>query len=323
MIDTTLESNLNQKYLESLSALRARLNGKILGKGPVIDLALTVLLAGGHLLLEDVPGVGKTTLARQLASAFDGDFKRIQFTSDLLPMDVIGVHVYRRSSETFEFNKGPIFANFVLADEINRAAPKTQSSLLQAMNESEISIDRETHSLPTPFMVIATQNPMSFEGTYPLPESQLDRFMMTLRMGYPDRSAERQLLTSTQTVNEEMAPPIMTLAMLAELQSAAQEVHCDEAVLDYLQDIVEATRTRADLKIGVSPRGTLTLLRAARAHALLNGRAFVIPHDIKTLVIPCLAHRITPESRYANQEQGQQAATLILSALLSELIVPT
>ena len=323
MIDTTPGSKLNERHAHLLRNLRTRLNEKILGKSTVIDLALTTLLAGGHLLLEDVPGVGKTTLARHLAGAFEGDFKRIQFTSDLLPMDVIGVHVYRRSAEAFEFNKGPVFANFVLADEINRAAPKTQSSLLQAMNENEISIDRETHSLPTPFMVIATQNPMSFEGTYPLPESQLDRFMMTLHIGYPDRSAERRLLTMSGTRDENLLPPIMTLDDLSQMQKATQAVHCDESVLDYLQDIVDATRARSDLKIGVSPRGALTLLRASRAHAFLDGRAFVTPHDVKTLVIPCLAHRITTESRYANQEQGQQAAELILSALLSELVVPT
>jgi MoxR-like ATPase len=322
LIDTLFGSKLNEDHAHLLRSLRTRLNEKILGKSAVIDLALTTLLAGGHLLLEDVPGVGKTTLARQLAGAFDGDFKRIQFTSDLLPMDVIGVHVYRRSAEIFEFNKGPVFANFVLADEINRAAPKTQSSLLQAMNENEISIDRETHPLPNPFMVIATQNPMSFEGTYPLPESQLDRFMMTLHIGYPDRSSERRLLTSSGPVDETVAPPTMTLDALSQMQSAAQAVHCDESVLDYLQDIVDATRNRSDLKIGVSPRGALTLLRAARAHAFLNGRAFVTPNDVKSLVVPCLAHRITTESRYANQEQGQQAAELILSALLSELVVP-
>ena len=323
MIEASLRSNVDSKPLELLQALRARLNRKILGKSGVIDLSITTLIAGGHLLLEDVPGVGKTTLARQIAASFDGDFKRIQFTSDLLPMDVIGVQVYQRSSETFEFSHGPVFANFVLADEINRAAPKTQSSLLQAMNEREISVDRHTHPLPQPFMVIATQNPMSFEGTHPLPESQLDRFMMTLRMGYPDRSAERELLLSGGAIDEELEPPIMTLDTLRALQSAARDVHCDESVLSYLQDIIDATRTRPDLRLGVSPRGALTLLSAARAHALLHKRDFVTPHDVKTLVLPCLAHRVATESRYANQEQGQEAASLILSSLVNELVVPT
>ncbi len=323
MIETALRSNLKADVTESLDGLRTRLNDNILGKSTIIDLSLTTLIAGGHLLLEDVPGVGKTTLARHIAGAFNGDFQRIQFTSDLLPMDVIGVQVYQRSTESFEFNRGPIFANFLLADEINRAAPKTQSSLLQAMNEREVSVDRQTHPLPEPFMVIATQNPMSFEGTYPLPESQLDRFMMTLKMGYPNRDAERQLLVRGHKQDETITPPIMTIEMLRTVQQAAHDVHCDESILGYIQDIVDATRTRADLKLGVSPRGALTLLRAARAHALLNQRNYVTPHDVKTLVIPCLAHRISPESRYSTQEQSQQAASLILASLLNDVVVPT
>jgi MoxR-like ATPase len=323
VIETPIRSNPKPDVTESLDALRTRLNENILGKSTIIDLALTTLIAGGHLLLEDVPGVGKTTLARQIAGAFDGDFQRIQFTSDLLPMDVIGVQVYQRSTETFEFNQGPVFANFLLADEINRAAPKTQSSLLQAMNEREVSVDRQTHQLPDPFMVIATQNPMSFEGTHPLPESQLDRFMMTLKMGYPNRDAERQLLLRGDNRRESIAPPTMTIKMLTTAQQAAHDIHCDESVLGYIQDIVDATRTRADLKLGVSPRGALTLLRAAKAHALLNLRTYVTPHDVKTLVIPCLAHRVLSEARYSTQEQGQQAASLILAALLNELVVPT
>lgn len=323
MIESSLKSDLKADVSESLSALRTRLNENILGKSAVIDLALTTLIAGGHLLVEDVPGVGKTTLARHIAAAFDGAFQRIQFTSDLLPMDVIGVQVYQRSSESFQFNQGPVFTNFLLADEINRAAPKTQSSLLQAMNERAVSVDRQTHRLPDPFMVIATQNPMSFEGTYPLPESQLDRFMMTLKMGYPNREAERQLLQRGASQSDPIAPPIIAVETLRSIQQTAQTVHCDESVLGYIQDIVDATRSRADLKLGVSPRGALTLLRAAKAHALLYERNYVTPHDVKTLVVPCLAHRVSPESRYSTQEQGQQAASLILEALLNELTVPT
>ena len=239
MSTPTLLSKPNTDHAAVLKSLRERLNSLILGKSEVIDLALTTLLGGGHLLLEDVPGVGKTTLARELAGSFAGEYQRIQFTSDLLPMDVIGVQVYKKSVEQFEFTPGPIFANFVLADEINRAAPKTQSCLLQAMNEREISVDRSTHTLPTPFMVIATQNPRSFEGTFALPESQLDRFMMAIEMGYPDREAERQLLANTQRAARHVDAPIIPLETLVELQTRVDDVHCDDDVLTYLQDIVE------------------------------------------------------------------------------------
>ncbi|MGB0648272.1 MAG: AAA family ATPase [Bradymonadia bacterium] len=323
MSKPTLLTKPDSEQASVLRSLRERLNSLILGKAEVIDLALTTLLGGGHLLLEDVPGVGKTTLARQLAGAFTGQYQRIQFTSDLLPMDVIGIQVYKKSVEQFEFTPGPIFANFVLADEINRAAPKTQSCLLQAMNEREVSVDRSTHALPKPFMVIATQNPLSFEGTFALPESQLDRFMMAIEMGYPDREAERQLLAHKSMTDRSVDAPIVSLETLIELQAQVEEVHCDEDVLSYLQDIVDGTRTRNELKIGVSPRGALTLLKASKAHALLQERTYVTPHDIKRLVIPCLAHRVTPAASHSNQGHARTQSAHILSALLSELVVPT
>ena len=238
-------------------------------------------------------------------------------------MDVIGVQVYQRSNEAFEFMKGPVFTNFLLADEINRAAPKTQSSLLQAMSESQVTVDRKTIQLPQPFMVIATQNPMSFEGTYPLPESQLDRFMMTVRIGYPNREAERELLSSGAQTAAELSEPVMPLETLVELQDQVQQVHCDDDLLTYLQDIIEATRQSTDLSLGVSPRGALTLLHAARAKALLNRRNFVIPDDIKALVGPCLAHRVVSSRRQRNHGQSFEDNALILSSILTGVRVPT
>ena len=323
MNDAVPPPSILAENAQPLNALRTRLNQKLLGKSEIVEAALTTLLAGGNLLLEDVPGVGKTTLAKHLAAAFTGTFQRIQFTSDILPMDVIGVQVYQRSTEKFDFKRGPVFANFLLADEINRAAPKTQSSLLQAMSEQRVTVDRETIALPTPFMVVATQNPASFEGTYPLPESQLDRFMMTLRIGYPNREAERQLLTNGPTPSTDLDEPVMSLENLVQLQERVTTVHCDGDLLTYVQDIIESTRESPELALGVSPRGALTLLRAARARALLNDRAFMVPDDIKALVGPCLAHRVVSARAQRNRGQSFEDNALILSSILSTIPVPS
>ncbi|MGH9705571.1 MAG: AAA family ATPase, partial [Candidatus Acidiferrales bacterium] len=248
------------------------------GKPEVIQLALTTLLARGHLLIEDVPGVGKTTLAQALARSFQCSFQRIQFTSDLLPSDVIGVSVYNPAANAFEFKPGPIFANIIVADEINRTTPKTQSALLEAMSESQITVDNRTHALPRPFLVLATQNPIEHHGTYPLPESQLDRFLMRIRMGYPSRESEKEIIRnhSAQSTPDGL-PPMMDAATVLEMQEAASRVKVDESLIDYSLEIVERTRQSEQLSLGVSPRGAVMLHRAAQARAFLEGRDYCLP----------------------------------------------
>ena len=283
---------------ERIAALRANLERVIRGKRQVIDLAISALLARGHLLIEDVPGVGKTTLAHGLAKSINCSFQRIQFTSDLLPSDVIGVTVYNQAAHSFEFRPGPLFANIVLADEINRATPKTQSALLEAMNDRQVSIDKDTHKLPSPFMLLATQNPMEFSGTFPLPESQLDRFTMCLKMGYPDIDDERmiiQSLNSPQLMNS--LGPVLSTGEVESLQGLAEKVRVDEDLVGYILAISRATRTHKGIRLGVSPRATMTIYRAAQAFALASGRDYCIPDDIKYLCAPVFAHRIMPAGK--------------------------
>jgi MoxR-like ATPase len=263
----------------------------LVGKPEVIRLAVIGLLARGHLLIEDVPGVGKTTLAAALARSIGGGFQRIQFTSDMLPSDILGVTVYQPDRGEFVFKPGPLFTNIVLADEINRTTPKTQSSLLEAMNEAQVSLDHSTFPLPRPFMVLATQNPLEYEGTHALPESQLDRFLLRIRIGYPQAADEKAILRGGVTAAESLGP-VLTAADVLELQEQVERVRIDEAVLDYLMALVAATRTAPLLRLGVSPRGSLALLRAARARALADERDFLVPDDLKALAVPALAHRV-------------------------------
>jgi len=281
---------------EACARLERTLGGVLLGKPQAIRLAMTGLLAQGHLLLEDVPGVGKTLLAHALAKAVDATFARIQFTPDLLPGDILGTAVFNQKTTEFEFRPGPIFAHVVLADEINRTTPRTQSALLEAMNTATVSLDGVTHALPRPFLVLATQNPFEFEGTYPLPESQLDRFLMRIDIGYPSRDDERRMLQQQQEVDPlDAVRPVVSAAEILALQARVRRVRIEESVRDYLLSIVAATRESRRLRLGASPRASGALQRAAQAHAFLDGREFVLPDDIKRLLGPVLAHRIVPE----------------------------
>jgi MoxR-like ATPase len=280
------------------------------------------LLAGGHVLIEDVPGVGKTVLARSLAKSLDVVFARIQFTPDLLPSDIIGVSVYNSAAAEFEFKKGPIFAGVVLADEINRTTPRSQSSLLEAMNEGQVSVDGRTYDLPRPFFVLATQNPFEFEGTYPLPESQLDRFLLRLRIGYPSRDYERQMLQAAgfeHAVNR--LEPVLSGAEAVELQKACCNVRLDTSMADYILSITDATRHEARLRIGASPRGSLALMRAARASAMLDGRDYVVPDDVKDLACAVLAHRVV--SRSYSSDGRTDAAEAVVQQVLGTVPCPS
>ncbi|HEX6212047.1 MAG TPA: MoxR family ATPase [Methylomirabilota bacterium] len=280
------------RTLDLIRALEANVARALVGKTEVIRLAVIGLLARGHLLIEDVPGVGKTTLAAALARSIGGGFQRIQFTSDMLPSDILGVTVYQPDRGDFVFKPGPLFTNIVLADEINRTTPKTQSSLLEAMNEAQVSLDHSTFPLPKPFMVLATQNPLEYEGTHALPESQLDRFLLRIRIGYPEAEDEKAILRGGGTAAAESLTPVLSAAEVMALQDEVEAVRVDDTVLDYLMALVAATRKAPLLRLGVSPRGSLALLRAARARALADGRDFLVPDDLKTLAVPALAHRV-------------------------------
>ena len=308
---------------EKIELLQAAIERVIRGKPEAVRLAIVTLLAGGHLLIEDVPGVGKTTLAHALALALDCSFQRIQFTSDLLPSDVVGLSVYNQQESLFEWKPGPIFANVILADEINRTTPKTQSALLEAMAEQHVTVEGVTHPLPSPFMVLATQNPIEHHGTYPLPESQLDRFMLRLRIGYPGAADERQILRDREHAEplEEMQP-VMSAADVLELQHAVSEVSVDDAIVDYLMRIVAATRASEMLDLGVSPRGTLSLFRAAQALALTEERSYCLPDDVKRLVIPIFAHRIAVSSRYSSALRRSEEAEAVLREIMKSISVP-
>lgn len=306
----------------ALTALENALDLVLRGKPEAVRLSLVCLLARGHLLIEDVPGVGKTTLAQALARSIDCSFHRVQFTSDMLPSDVIGVTVYNAHSEQFEFKSGPIFTNFLLADEINRTTPKTQSALLEAMNERQVTVDGRTMPLAEPFMVIATQNPTEHHGAYPLPESQLDRFLMRVRIGYPDAASERLILRNSDDLQPPALQAILNHADLLELQARAREVKVDDALLDYILAIVEKTRTNEALTLGVSPRGSQALFRAAQAKALLEGRAYAIPDDIKRLAVPVFGHRLVLSARATLSPRRSDSADRILEQILSQVDVP-
>jgi len=308
---------------ERIELLQSAIERVIRGKPEAIRLAIVTLLAGGHLLVEDVPGVGKTTLAHALARALDCSFQRIQFTSDLLPSDVIGVSVYNQDSSHFDWKPGPIFANVVLADEINRTTPKTQSALLEAMAERHVTVEGVTHPLPQPFVVLATQNPIEHHGTYPLPESQLDRFMLRLRIGYPGVADEKLILRDREHAEPlDQMERVMSGEDVLELQHAVSQVSVDDALVDYLMRIVTATRSSEMLDLGVSPRGTLALFRAAQALALTERRSYCIPDDIKRLIIPVFAHRLTVSTRYSSAMRRSEEAEAVLHEILKTISVP-
>ncbi len=304
--------------IDWIKEVRKTLSSVLRGKKDVIELALVCLIARGHLLIEDIPGVGKTTLALALARVTDCTFQRIQFTSDLLPSDILGVHIYNPETREFEFKEGPVFANIVLADEINRTNPKTQSALLEAMNERKVSIDREVYQLPEPFMVIATQNPMEYHGTFPLPESQLDRFMLHLRIGYPSYQEEKAVVLEMRDFDHLMRlTPVVTRDQILEAQQLLRDVHVEDSVADYLMGIVVATRGHPEIRLGVSTRGAQHLLRAAKAHALIQGRDFLLPEDVKRVAPWVLAHRVLLKGRTFIRDAEE-----VIVNLLKETEVP-
>lgn len=306
-----------------IGELQAAIERVIRGKSETVKFALIGLFAGGHLLIEDVPGIGKTTLANALARALDLTFQRIQFTSDLLPSDVIGLSVFNQQTGEFTWKPGPIFSNIVLADEINRATPKTQSALLEAMAEEQVTVEGISRRLPLPFMVVATQNPSEHHGTYPLPESQLDRFSIRLHIGYPSLDDERAILRDRESVNPlEFVEPVMSQTDIVELQNAVTRVRFDEVLVDYLLNIVDATRKSETVELGISPRGTLALYRSAQALAMIEGRDYCIADDVKRLVLPCFAHRIIVNSRAANLRSRTADAERALKEILEKTAVP-
>ncbi len=306
-----------------IAELQSAVESVIRGKSETVKFALIALLARGHLLIEDVPGIGKTTLANALARALELSFQRIQFTSDLLPSDVIGLSVYDQKNGDFEWKAGPIFSNIVLADEINRATPKTQSALLEAMAEKQVTVEGVSRRLPPPFIVIATQNPSEHHGTYPLPESQLDRFMLRLHIGYPSLDDEREILRDRETVDPlDRVRKVMSHTEVIELQDRVTDVRFDDALVDYLLQIVDATRHSESLELGISPRGTLALFRSAQALAYIEGRDFCIADDIKRLVVPCFAHRIIVNSRVTALRQRTREAEQVLQDILQKVTVP-
>jgi MoxR-like ATPase len=297
---------------DKVHALEKAVNTVFLGKSSVVRLVMTAFFGGGHVLLEDVPGVGKTILARTLARCVDASFRRIQFTADLLPSDIVGTSIFNQRNGAFEFRPGPIFAQVVLGDEINRTTPRTQSALLEAMNEGSISLDGVTHGLPTPFIVLATQNPYEFEGTYPLPESQLDRFMMRIEIGYPGPDAEREMLKAQQERHPiEDVRPVLTSAEVDAIQAQVRKVRVEDSLRNYLLAIVSATRQDRRIRIGVSPRASGALQRAAQSHAYLDGREFVIPDDIKTLAPYVLGHRIVPDGALPGEGSFTERENLV------------
>ncbi|KAA9132035.1 MoxR family ATPase [Marinihelvus fidelis] len=292
-------------------------NQVVLGKAPQVRLAFSCLLAGGHLLIEDLPGVGKTTLAHALATVLGARYQRIQFTSDLMPADILGVSIYRRDQERFEFHPGPIFADLVLADEVNRATPKTQSALLEAMAEGQVTVEGVTHALPNPFFVIATQNPLDLVGTFPLPDSQLDRFLLSIRLGFPDPAAERELLVAESRADVlARVPPMLSMDDVAALQAECAAVHTSDALLDYVQALLAETRDDRWFESGLSPRAGIALMRCGRAHAYLDGRDFVEPEDIKAVFLGLTRHRMTVPAGMDATVEDQ------VTALLERVAIP-
>lgn len=303
-----------------MKSARTNLALVVQGKEDKIELVILALVASGHILIEDIPGIGKTTLARSLARTVDGSFNRVQFTPDLLPTDITGINIFNQKESTFTFKPGPLFANIVLADEINRASPRTQSALLEAMSEQQITIDGKSHPLPTPFIVLATQNPVEYHGTYPLPEAQLDRFMLQIDLGYPPKAKEQSLLINRTTSDPVQGiSSVLSLDDLRRLQLLIDDITIEESVAEYILSIVEATRNHANLRLGVSTRGALLYARMVRARAILHERDYVIPEDIKILAEPVLAHRILLETKaqYGGVTQGK-----IIQDIVSSIKVP-
>jgi MoxR-like ATPase len=302
---------MENNTLQWIEALQQNISSVVLGKAHAVRLTIIALLAEEHVLLEDVPGVGKTLLGKAIARSLTGQFHRIQFTPDLLPADITGSSLYSNQTREFLFSPGPIFANVVLADEINRTTPRTQSALLESMSEGQVSVDGQTHILPRPFMVIATQNPVEFEGTYPLPESQLDRFLLRIPLGYPDREVERRVLTSHREGEPvDSLQPVLNCEQVAGLQDIVRQVAVDDAINDYLLEIVDATRHCEDLHVGVSTRGALAWYRASQAAAMIAGRNYVVPDDVKQLAVPVLSHRVIPKG-YVQGTQRESVESLI------------
>lgn len=310
-----------QDHQQLIRKLEENIGRVVLGKPTVVRWCLVALLAGEHVLLEDVPGVGKTLVGKALAKSVDGQFCRLQFTPDLLPSDIVGSSVFNAKTMEFVYNRGPIFANIVLADEINRAPPRTQSALLEAMSDGQVSVDGQTHRLPAPFLVIATQNPFEFEGTYPLPESQLDRFLLRMSMGYPSRDDERRVLSSHrdgQPVEE--LQPVLSNEQVLELQQRTRQVKVDESISDYLLDVIDATRRCEEFHVGVSTRGALSLYRAVQALALVMNRDYVTPDDVKQMAVPVLSHRVISRSHV--QTSQRPAIEALVGRLLQSVPVP-
>jgi len=304
---------------QHLERLRQNLSGIIRGKEQTIDILLIGLLAGGSILMEDVPGVGKTTLAKALALSLDAEFRRVQFTPDLLPSDILGASIYNPVDGSFTFKKGPIFSSILLADEINRASPRTQSALLEAMSEGQATIEGVRYRLPYPFFVLATQNPVDFHGTYPLPEAQLDRFLVQLKVGYPDRDMEIEILYDRASIQPAEITSVLTLQEVTELQAIVRAVKMERSIAEYLVDLVGRTRQHPLLKLGVSPRGSLMFFRAVQACAFLSGRNYVLPDDVQRMAVPVLAHRLvlTPKARYGSMTKEQ-----IIEEVVKQLPVP-
>jgi len=315
---------VSDTVLERLEKLHSSIVRVIRGKAEIVDALIAALLARGHVLLEDVPGVGKTTLAQALARSLDLEFHRIQFTSDTLPSDIIGISVYRQDQGDFEFLPGPLFSNVVLADEINRAAPRTQSALLEAMSEHSVTVEKTRHRLAEPFFVVATQNPIESTGTYPLPESQLDRFLMRLSMGYPGREEEFELLRAGGTEPElEQLEPVLDGREVIEMQDLVGEVHISDALLEYLLEVVEATRSHQALALGVSTRGCLSWQRSSQALALVRGRAFVIPDDLQDTAETVLAHRLLhADPLVGDGWERSRSERAVIRAILESIPVP-
>jgi MoxR-like ATPase len=318
MKDTVVATDFDaESRQQRLQQARGKVNSILLGKERQVALAFCSLLARGHLLIEDVPGVGKTTLANAMARVIGAEYQRVQFTSDLLPADILGVSIYKREKDAFEFHPGPIFSQVILADEVNRATPKTQSALLEGMAEGQVSIENETHALPRPFFVMATQNPVDLVGTFPLPESQLDRFMLSFSLGYPDEKAERELLTledrSRVLVRTE---PVLSPEDVIGLQADAERIHVSEGLIDYVQALLKETRDERWFETGLSPRAGLALLRASRALALLESRDHVLPEDVKTIFPSLARHRLSPNSGFSQSPEDQ------IRELLQQVPIP-
>ena len=308
---------------DAIQRLKNNIASVIVGKPDVIEQAIITLIAKGHLLIEDVPGVGKSSLAYSLAHSVNLDFRRIQFTNDILPSDIVGVSIYNQKDSTFHFNKGPIFAHLVLADEINRSSPRTQSALLEAMNEKQVTVDNQTYQLEDPFMVIATQNPIESHGAHPLPESQLDRFMMYISMGYPGPDDERKLLTQTSPIqNIRDIQAVLDKDEILELQRQAEGVTIEPLLVDFILNVITATRESPHLALGVSPRGGIILQQAARARALVYGRNYCIPDDIKQLAVPVLCHRVIPESHHGTHKRTVSDTSAIISEITERMEIP-